>query len=231
MYTVDEAGNTWHLVKVDRGSHNGSASRHKRETRAFCRYSIETYGYVSHWVFGTDFLGREGLDRLKLAVSKLQRRLNKLGVAYIMVFEEGEKSEHWHIHTLLDKFIEIEKVRELWVSATGIENAHINVTTMKPDENERSSNARLANYINKSIGKLSKYVNKASSKYPGERLFRKSNSVSPLIKDYIDVLIDKPTAFVGFQCCNIDPFDDAVKVIAQMSGYDEAEIRRRLLDD
>lgn len=236
MYTIDEKGNTYHLIKCEAG-HNGSAARHKKECRAFCRYSIETYGYVSHWVFGTDFIGVEGLQRLKLCVNKLQRALNKLGVAYIMVFEEGETGRRWHVHTLIDRYMNIEVVRNIWIKATGLDGAHINVTCLEPDPETRLSNTRLASYITKScVAQLSSYVTKSISRYPGERLFRKSNSVSTLIRPFLNDYSGreenaKPVGFVGIPCVSIDPWKDAVKVIAQMSGYDEAEVIRRLLSD
>ena len=234
MYTIDEKGNTYHLIKCQSG-HNGSAARHKKECRAFCRYSIETYGYVSHWVFGTDYIGLEGLQRLKLSVNKLQRALNKLGVSYIMVFEEGESGRRWHVHTLIDKYMSIENVRNIWTKATGLVGVHINVTTLEPDGDIRSSNTRLASYITKSCSSLSAYVNKSMSCYPGERLFRKSNAVSTLIRPYMSESgsdeNNKPVGFVGIPCQSLDPFNDAVKTIALMSGYDEAEVLRRLLLD
>ena len=231
MYTIDKKGNTYSLIDCSTFRHNGSLTRHKREASAFCKYSILTYGYVSHWVFGTDFLGRAGLDKLKVCVGKLQRKLNKLGLAYIMVFEEGEKSKHWHVHTLCDKYVNIEQVREWWVNATKIPNVHINITTLEPEKGTCSSNARLAQYINKSIGSISSYINKQSSNYPGERFFRKSNNVSLLIKPFLDDNKDGSVKlFLGKECMSIDPFEDAVNVIAQMSGYDIEEVKRRLFD-
>lgn len=166
---------------IMRAGRNVSMKRNCKTIEAFIDYvmSKNKSGKFGWWTFGVNY-GVERYEDFQRGLDSFLRTLNGL---WAYTVEIGELGGKLHIHMIMERFHDIERVRKNWQAAMCMEFANINCAGIPGTK--KLSNGRTYEFQKEDCARyMAKYASKAKVRMEGIRAFRTTKKLREVIKDF-----------------------------------------------